>query len=462
MTVIPEFIKDALKALQNEGYEAYIVGGAVRDSLRGVAIHDFDLTTSALPEQTAKIMTDKGFKTIIDQSSKYGTVVFIDPNDNSKRVEITTYRSDSGYSDARHPDSVTFTTSLEEDAARRDFTVNSLYMDADGNIKDPNNGRSDIEDKIIRAVGNPDRRFKEDALRILRAVRFEAQTGFTIEEKTAQAMKDNAELLSCISAERVMKELTGIVTAANGPAAIRHSLEVVSVIIPELLIQRDFDQKSKFHDRDLLTHTLDVLGGIPLNEDGVKDTSLAFAALLHDIGKPEMFTIDENGVGHMKKHNVAGYAITKRLSSELKFSNQMRDEVLELVLYHDTFPEPEKKTIRKLVSALGIPLCNKLFELQKSDVEAHSVYGKPRIERLAKIIELYHEILEEKPCLTTHDLAITGDDIIGLGVMQGPKVGEILHDILNKVMDEILINDHESLIRYVTIEYKADCGGNVT
>ena len=462
MTVIPEFIKDALKALQDAGFEGYIVGGAVRDTLRGVAIHDYDLTTSALPEQTAKIMTDKGFKTIIDQSAKYGTVVFIDPDDNSKRVEITTYRSDLGYTDARHPDAVTFTTSLEEDAARRDFTVNSLYMDADGNIKDPNNGRSDIDAKIIRAVGDPDRRFKEDALRILRAVRFEAQTGFTIEEKTLQAMKDNAELLECISAERVMNELTGILTAANGPAAVRHNIEVLSVIIPELMLQKDFDQKSKFHDRDLLTHTLDVLDGIPLNEDGVKDTSLAFAALLHDIGKPEMFTIDENGVGHMKKHNVAGYAIVKRLAAELKFSNALREEVLELVLYHDTFPEPEKKTIRKLVSALGIPLCNKLFELQKADVAAHSVYGQPRIERLARIIELYHEILEEKPCLTTHDLAITGDDIIELGVQQGPKVGEILHDILTKVMDEILINDHETLTKYVKVQYKADCGENVT
>lgn len=447
--MIPEYIKLTLKSLEEAGFEGYIVGGAVRDTLRGVPVHDYDITTSALPEQTAKIMTDAGFKTIIDSSAKYGTVVFIDPEDNSKRVEITTYRKDDDYLDSRHPDKVSFTSSLEEDAARRDFTVNSLYMDSEGRIKDPNDGKRDIEAGIIRAVGDPERRFEEDALRILRAVRFEAQTGFVIESETSKAMVKTCNLLKNISSERLFSELTGILTSPNGPSAIRHNLEVISVIIPELLIQKDFDQKSKFHDRDLLTHTLDVLDGIPVGEDGRKDVALSYAALLHDIGKPAMFTIDENGVGHMKRHNEAGYAIAKRIAAELKFSNNLKEEVMDLVLYHDTFPEPEKKTITKFVAALGVPLCDKLFELQRSDVAAHSFYGEPRMKRLGRIVELYKEVLAGKPCLNVSGLEINGDDLIKMGVTEGPGVGKMLKEILDKVMDEELVNDRESLIRYV-------------
>ena len=451
--MIPDYIKTTLKALNDAGYEGYIVGGAVRDMLRGVPVHDYDITTSAVPEETSRIMTSMGFKVIVDSSAKYGTVVFIDPSDTSKRIEITTFRSDADYEDSRHPDKVSFTSSLKEDAARRDFTVNSLYMDAEGNIIDPNNGKADIEAKIIRAVGDPEERFREDALRILRAVRFEAKTGFTIEPETSEAMKRCAPLLKKISAERIFSEFTGVVTAWNGPEAIRHNLEVVSEILPELLIQRDFDQRSKFHDRDLLTHTLDVLKGIPLNEDGVRDRGLAYSALLHDIGKPEMFTIDENGVGHMKKHNIAGMMIAERFADELKFPKDLKFEVSHLVLHHDTFPEPERTTVRRFVHMLGIEMCEKLFVLQKADVEAHSSYGGPRLERLGKIVEIYHEILESNPCLSVKELKINGDDVLALGVSKGPMVGAALEDVLNKVMEEEIPNDREAEISYVKAKF---------
>ena len=451
--MIPDYIKTTLKALNDAGYEGYIVGGAVRDMLRGVPVHDYDITTSAVPEETSRIMTSMGFKVIVDSSAKYGTVVFIDPSDTSKRIEITTFRSDADYEDSRHPDKVSFTSSLKEDAARRDFTVNSLYMDAEGNIIDPNNGKADIEAKIIRAVGDPEERFREDALRILRAVRFEAKTRFTIEPETSEAMKRCAPLLKKISAERIFSEFTGIVTAWNGPDAIRHNLEVVSEILPELLIQRDFDQRSKFHDRDLLTHTLDVLKGIPLNEDGVRDRGLAYSALLHDIGKPEMFTIDENGVGHMKKHNIAGMVIAERFADELKFPKDLKFEVSHLVLHHDTFPEPERTTVRRFVHMLGIEMCEKLFVLQKADVEAHSSYGGSRLERLGKIVEIYHEILESNPCLSVKELKINGDDVLALGVSKGPMVGAALEDVLNKVMEEEIPNDREAEISYVKAKF---------
>ena len=452
--MIPPYIKKALEALTDAGFESYIVGGAVRDTLRGVPVHDYDITTSAIPDQVAFIMERAGFKKIIDTSAKYGTVVFIDPEHISAKVEITTYRSDVGYTDGRHPDEVHFTSSLEEDAARRDFTVNSLYMDLNGNIVDPNGGEADIKNRIIRAVGDPTRRFQEDALRILRAVRFEAQTGFTIDEVTSLAMKENAKLLQNISAERIYSEFTRTVSAPNGPAAIRNNLEVVSQIIPELLIQKDFDQRTKYHDRDLLTHTLDVLAEIPLTGDGTKDIALSYAALLHDIGKPEVFTIDEDGVGHMKKHAIAGVKIAERVADELKFSNQLKHEVTELVLYHDSYPPADKKSVKLFVSMFGFDLSEKIFELMRADTAAHSPLGLPRLDSVKQIVALYNEIREENPCMTIRQLAVTGDDLLELGFPEGPLIGRILKDVLEKVITENLSNDRDDIVQYVLGSYE--------
>lgn len=452
--MIPEYIRKTLAALADAGFESYVVGGAVRDTLRGVPVHDYDITTSAEPARTKEIMESAGFRTIIESSAKFGTVVFIDPQDKSSRIEITTFRSDDGYSDCRHPEQVHFTSSIEEDAARRDFTVNALYMDADGNIKDPTgSGEADIKAGVIRAVGDPVKRFEEDALRILRAVRFEAQTGFHIEEGTAMAMKQTAHLLKNISAERIQSELTGIVTAVNGPSAVRHSLEVISVIIPELAVQDGFDQKSRYHDRDLLTHTLDVLDGVPAGPDGRKDEAVALAALLHDIGKPEVFTIGDDGAGHMKKHSVAGVKIAERVAKDLKFSNQLAHEVTELVLYHDSFPAPERKSVKKFTAILGFDLTDKLFVLQRADILAHSPIGLERLGLLNQIVEVYRQIMEEKPCMSIRELAVTGDDLMEMGYPEGPLIGAILKDILDKVMLEAIENDRDEIIRYVRGEY---------
>lgn len=455
--IIPVHIKRVMDILKDAGYQVYIVGGAVRDYLRGVDINDYDLTTDAVPEMVASLMEGAGFKIIDNNSFKFGTVVVIDPDDNNAKAEITTFRSDLGYADARHPDEVLFARSIEEDAARRDFTVNALYMDADGDIKDPTGlGKMDIEAKLIRAVGDPATRFCEDALRILRAVRFEAQTGFGIEQETSLAMMGNAILLKKISAERIFAELTKTVTAPGGPRAIRDSLEVMSVIIPELAIQKGFDQRSKYHDRDLLTHTLDVLDGVPVNEDGLKDTSVAYAALLHDIGKPEVFTVDEFGFGHMKKHTVAGVKIAERVADELKFPKQLRHEVTEMVLYHDSFPPSDKKSVKLFISMFGFELTQKLFTLQRADILAHSELGMGRLTKLGEIMAVYDEIKEEDPCLTVRQLAISGRDILEMGYPEGPEVGKILSHVLDKVIAETLPNNKEDLLDYVkgTFEQK--------
>lgn len=452
--MIPAFISDTMRALMASGYECYIAGGAVRDTLRGVPVHDYDLTTSALPSETVKVLEKEGYKNIIDSSSRYGTVVFIDPADHTHRVEITTFRSDSDYSDMRHPDKVTFSTSWEDDAKRRDFTVNALYMDVDGGIKDPVGGEADIKVGIIRAVGDPAARFREDALRILRAIRFQARTGFVIDPDTSSAMENCASLLKSISAERVYSELTGILTSPGGPSAIRDNINVLSVIIPELKVMEGFDQRSKYHDRDLLTHTLDTLDGIPLDETGVKDTALAYAALLHDIGKPAVFTVDEDGIGHMKKHALEGEKIAERLASELKFSNELRDEVTELVLLHDNFPFPERRSVKRFMSKMDKAFCDKLLILQRADILAHSELGRKRLELLNQIISIRDQLIMEQPCLTIHDLSVNGDDLIAIGVREGPIIGIILKQVLNLVIDERLNNDKETIINYIKSEYQ--------
>jgi len=450
--MIPDYIKEAMTALNSASYDCYIVGGAVRDRIRGVAIHDYDLTTSALPKQTIDAMTKAGFKTIIDSSSVYGTVVFVRPGSHEK-IEITTFRGDGEYEDSRHPDGVEFGVSLEEDALRRDFTINSLYMDSSERIIDPNNGMADLEAGLIRAIGDPVRRFEEDALRILRAVRFEAKTGFRIEENTWKAMVSCKSLLKNISSERIFTELTGIVTAPLGPDAIRDNLEVIGEIIPELLEQRGFDQKSKYHDRTLLEHTLAVLNGIPVDDDNTRKTSLAFAALLHDIGKPLVFVLDENGVGHMKRHAASGVNIVQRLSGELKLPNALRDEVEKLVLHHDTFPSPERKSVKRFISKLGPEFCRELFVLQKADISAHSKIGLERMDLLDSIVELYDQIMSEEPCLTIKDLCINGDDLASVGIPRSSVMGSILKDLTEQVIEENLKNDRDDLLGYVKENY---------
>lgn len=446
--MIPEYIRRILNLFNEAGFECYVVGGAVRDILAGIKPHDYDITTSALPSQTAELMEKSGYRKIIDSSAKYGTVVFIDPADSSRRTEITTMRCDGDYEDNRHPDSVVFTRSVEQDAARRDFTVNSLYMDVAGSITDPNGGAADIKNKIIRAVGDPVRRFEEDALRILRAVRFQAQTGFAVEEGTSRAMKECAPLLRNISAERIFNELTAVVTSANAPCAIRDNLEVISVIIPELMLQKDFDQRSRYHDRDLLTHTLDVLSAVPPGQTGKRDAALAYAAILHDIGKPQVFTVDENGTGHMKKHALAGNIIALRLADELRFPGSLRDEVSMLVTYHDSFPPPDRRSVRRFISIFEPDILDKLFILQRADISAHSEAGRERMKLLDSIIGIRDELTEEDACLRLRDLAVNGDDLKRMGIPEGPQIGRMLNILFEKVMDETLKNDRDELLRY--------------
>lgn len=442
---IPDYCSKIIRLINDNGFEAYVVGGAVRDLISGKAPHDYDLASSARPEEIIKIMEGAGLRTIIETGLKHGTVTVIS---DGELLEITTYRSDGDYTDSRHPDSVTFSTDIEEDVKRRDFTMNALYLDADGNVRDLVGGVKDIEDKIIRAVGDPEKRFSEDALRIMRGLRFASKTGASIDPATKAAMLSKRELLREISAERIKVELTGLICGRDASRVIRENVDILSVIIPELKIMEGFDQKSDYHHLDLLEHTLCVLDNIPLGEDGLRDEALAYAALFHDIGKPRAFRIGEDGKGHMEKHPQYGVEIAEVIADNLKFSNELRENVTELVRLHDVFVKPDEKRVHRLMCRIPSDLLEMLFILQRADILAHSPKGRKREELLDEIISIRKELLTRDVPLAVKDLAIDGNDLMSLGVEPGPKMGRILNTLLEKVVAGEVNNDCEELVTF--------------
>lgn len=446
---IPGSVSMILGLLEASGYEAYVVGGAVRDMLLGLTPHDFDISSSSYPDETIKVLSDAGIKHL-DNASVHGTVTAITDEGN---IEITTFRVDGEYSDLRRPDSVTFTRSIEEDVRRRDFTVNSLYMEKDGSVKDITGGIPDLEKGIIRTVGNPEERFGEDALRILRAMRFASRFGFTIDDDTFAAMEKCADELKKISAERIAAELTGIVCGKYAPSVIRRCWKIMSVIIPEIAVCHGFDQQTKFHDRDCLEHILDVLDGIPLEEhEGTapsKDPVLAMAALLHDLGKPACFRINANGVAHMKGHPEAGRIIAERVLTELKYPKRFTEEVCKLVAFHDVYTPPERPAVHKVLCKVGPDLYEKLKVLQRADILAHSELGRQRLEKLEYMSEIAKDLKESGAVFAVKDLEITGDDIIALGCPKGPEVGRILEELFERYIDGDITNKRDLLVKSV-------------
>lgn len=439
---IPEYVKQILKLIESSGYMAYVAGGAVRDIVLGKAPHDYDIATSARPSDTVRIFENAGMH-FYDNAAKHGTVTAVTEEGD---VEVTTFREDGSYSDMRRPDGVIFKTTIEEDVRRRDFTINSMYMDSEGNISDPEGGQEDCQKHIIRAVGNPDERFSEDALRILRAVRFSSRLGFDIEPETLRAMEEHACELKKISGERIASELTGIVTGRYASQAVRICRKILSVIIPEIEICYRFDQHTAFHDRDVLEHTLDVLNGIPYIEGEGRDPELAMAALFHDLGKPECFKLDEHGVGHMKGHPVISAGITERVLNELKFPKQFIADVCLLVRLHDTYIKPDRIEVHKFMSKYPDVILDKLKVLQRADILAHSPLGQSRIKRLEKLNLISEELKNSGAVFDIRDLDIDGKDIIALGVKEGPEIGEVLSKVFNSYLDEKCPNSKEFLI----------------
>lgn len=432
---LPEKVGRIIGTLQEHGYEAYAVGGCIRDSILGREPEDWDITTSAMPEET-KALFDKTFDTGI----QHGTITVLLEKEG---FEVTTYRIDGKYEDSRHPKEVTFTRNLREDLLRRDFTINAMaYNETDG-LVDIFGGLEDLEAGMIRCVGTAKERFKEDALRILRGVRFAAQLGFDIEEDTRQGMKELAWTLQNISAERIQVELVKMITSKR-PEMLREAYELgmTRIVLPEFDQLMTTGQETPHHMYSVGEHTLHAMKNIRA------DKILRLAMLLHDMGKPALKTVDEAGVAHFKKHALESERIAENVLRRLKFDNDTIRKVTRLVRCHDLRMPATAKSVRSAMNQIGEELFPYYMEVRRADVLAQSMYQREeKIENLDQIEELYRQIVEDGDCVSLKDLAVTGRDLIASGMKPGKKIGEKLEELLKLVIEDPKLNTKEELLK---------------
>jgi len=431
---MPKNVDTAINLLQSAGFEAYAVGGCVRDSLLGKTPNDWDITTSAKPEDMKSVFADFH---CIDTGIKHGTVtVVID----GEPLEITTFRLDGEYEDNRHPKSVTFTSNLGADLGRRDFTVNAMaYSKMTGTV-DLFGGENDLKNKIIRCVGDPDRRFNEDALRILRALRFASALDFEIEEKTAQSLLKNRALLGNISEERIAKELLKLVCGKGAKRILTDFAPVLFEILPELQPMYKNSHDNPHHCYDIYEHTLIAVESID------PEPTLRFAMLLHDCGKPAVKKFDENGVAHFYGHQRISAEISAQILARLKVSNKFRDEILFLVSNHDRWELYENtEKMPRYLSKFGLDGVLKLLKVMRADVLAQSPEYRYRLDQIADAEEIAKNLTAQKPCLSLRELQINGRTLMDIGIPQGRKLGAVLAQLLDEVIDGVTKNTQEAL-----------------
>lgn len=433
---IPEKANYIIRTITAAGFEAYVVGGCVRDSILGREPGDWDITTSAKPEQVKAL-----FPRTIDTGIQHGTVtVMLD----KEGFEVTTYRIDGKYEDSRHPKEVTFTPCLEEDLKRRDFTINAMAYNDETGLIDIFGGLTDIENRIIRCVGDAKERFREDALRIMRAIRFSAQLGYTIEEKTKEAIRELAPTLKNISVERIQVELVKLITSGH-PDTLRMAYEmgVTKVIFPEFDKIMETPQNHPHHMYNVGDHTLKALSEVE------PEKALRLAILFHDIGKPDTLTIDEEGVTHFHGHAVVSEEMAHRILRELRFDNDTISVVTRLVRYHDygNDLEPDMRIVRRAVNKIGDDIFPMLMQVKRADILAQSLYMREeKLEKLVQWEQLYERIIAEKQCVSLKTLAVTGKDLIAAGMKPGKELGEMLQKLLELVLEQPECNKKEFLL----------------
>lgn len=434
---LPENVKYIITTLENAGYEGYAVGGCVRDTILDRNPDDWDITTSASPQQAKQL-----FAKTIDTGIQHGTITVLL---GKETYEVTTYRIDGEYEDSRHPKEVIFTSSLLEDLKRRDFTINAMaYNDRSGMV-DEFGGMEDIQNKIIRCVGNPRERFTEDALRMMRAVRFSGQLGYEIEEETAKAVKELAPTLEKISAERICTELTKLMVSDN-PEYLKKAYEMgmTDIFLPEFNAAMGTLQNHPHHCYSVGEHILHSLKNVR------KDKVLRFAMLFHDMGKPLTKTTGEDGIDHFYGHAARSAEIADTAMKRLRFDNDTRQKVVKLVKYHDLKIELTPKQVRRAIVTLGEDLFPLLLEVKRGDFLAQSMYmRKEKEEELAELYRIYKQILEEKHCISLKDLALTGSDLIQAGMKPGKEIGEVLQYLFEIVLENPECNTKEILLKKV-------------
>ena len=437
---IPSDVEFIIRKLENAGFEAYAVGGCVRDTILKRTPGDWDITTSAFPGDVKKL-----FRRTIDTGIKHGTVTVMLK---AEGYEITTYRIDGVYTDSRHPESVEFTSDLAEDLKRRDFTINAMAYNPKKGLVDIYGGISDLNNKIIRCVGNAEERFNEDALRIVRAVRFAAQLGFEIEESTKKAITKHAPTLVNISKERIQSELEKIITSDN-PGMMREAYElgITKVILPEFDKAMETSQNTKYHIYSVGEHIIRVMEGVPAEK------YLRLTALLHDIGKPECKTINDIGQDSFKNHAQVGAVIARRILKDLKYDNKTVGIVTKLIECHMDNPVKKEKTpeaVRRSVNKIGKELYPMFLTLRNADIAAKNPeYIAEKYEELKYMKEVYNEILKNGDCVDIKELAVSGKDIIKMGVEPGERVGEILNRLLDEVLKNPELNTKEILSQMI-------------
>lgn len=429
-----------LASIESEGFEAWIVGGSVRDALMGLPCSDIDIASSAPWTEIARIFTQQGQR-VYETGVQHGTLTIAFED---RLYEITTFRSEGPYIDNRHPSSVSFVSSIQEDLARRDFTMNALAFHPERGLLDPYDGARDIENRTIVAVGNPKERFEEDALRIVRACRFASQLGFAIECRTFEAMKASKALLSRISAERIARELDRFVIGASAGRALIDTIDVLDAVLPELGEAKGFDQKTPYHCHDVLTHIACAVDATP------RDRLVRWATMLHDVGKPPTFFTDETGRGHFYGHGDAGAEIASRIMKRLKMPTAFSRDVVTLVRYHDCEVAPAKRSIRKMIAKLGSEeLFRPLCDIRIADCLAHAPEHRGGAQRAQETLRVFEQMQREKEAFGIRDLAIDGKTVMACGVAQGPAVGRILAAAFEAVSDERIENESRALTEFV-------------
>lgn len=434
MIQLPQNVDNIIGKLESAGYEAYAVGGCVRDVLLGKTPHDWDITTSALPEQVKSI-----FPRTIDTGIEHGTVTVMIGKEG---FEVTTYRVDGNYADGRHPDNVTFTRSLEEDLKRRDFTINAMAYSSSRGIVDLFHGREDLENGVIRCVGDPLERFGEDALRMMRAIRFSAQLSFSIEDKTLEAIRSLNANLKKVSAERIQVELTKTLVSDN-PDFFRLYYEtgLTRVFIPEFDVCMETVQNNPHHMYSVGEHTLHSLKSIR------PDLILRLSMLLHDIGKPAAKTTDEAGVDHFHGHPVISAKLSEKILRRLKYDNHTLHMVMRYVEFHDRDIGETSKSMRRAMRILGGDLFPGLFEVKKADCLAQSMYQRTeKFSKLERLTQVYESVCAEGDCVELSSLAVSGKDLIDAGMKPGRELGEMLNRLLDYVVDDPEKNNRETLL----------------
>ena len=436
---LPSDVKFIIEKLEAAGFEAYAVGGCVRDQIMGREPNDWDITTSATPYEVKDI-----FHKTVDTGLVHGTVTVIL---HGEGYEVTTYRIDGEYEDGRHPKQVSFTASLEEDLKRRDFTINAMAYNESHGLVDLFGGLEDLEKGVIRCVGEPMERFSEDALRMMRAVRFSAQFGYEIEEATREAVRKLAPTLEKVSVERIQVELTKLLTSGH-PDFFRecYELGLTKLFMPEFDACMTCEQHNPHHAYTVGEHTLIGMQHVP------KDKVLRLTMLLHDIGKVETKTTDEAGIDHFRGHPVKSAEMAKVILRRLRYDNQTIHDVVRLVEFHDwdIHIEARKKSVRKAVAKIGQDFFPEMFEINLADTLAQSDYlRKEKLEKLDALKALYQEILRDNECLTLKDLSVNGQDLMAAGVQPGKQIGQILNAMLQDVLEYPEHNDKEHLLQRV-------------